>query len=103
MQELLDPLKNPTLVAAPFFILTLLLELAAFKWLESDEDMRGYEAKDARTSLLMGLGSVFFLTAFKVLTLVLFVAVSVHLAPWHLAADTWWYWVLLMVVLDLAF
>lgn len=103
MEELLDPLKNPTLVAAPFFILTLLLELAAFKWLESDEEMKGYEAKDARTSLLMGAGSVFFLTAFKVLTLVLFIAVSVHLAPWHLVADTWWYWVLLMVALDLAF
>ena len=51
MQEFLDPLKNPTLVAAPFFILSLLIELAAFKYLETDEEMRGYERKDARTSI----------------------------------------------------
>ncbi len=103
MESMLDPLQNPTLVAVPFFILSLLIELAAFKWLETDDDLRGYEAKDARTSLLMGLGSVFFLTAFKLGTLFLFVAVSVYLAPWHLPADTWWYWVLLMVTLDFSF
>jgi len=103
MESLLDPLQYPTLVAAPFFILSLLVELAAFKWLESDDDLRGYEARDARTSLVMGVGSVFFLTVFKLGTFVLFVAVSLWLAPWHLAADTWWYWVLLMVALDLAF
>ena len=56
--ETLDPLKNPTLAAAPFFVLTLLLELAAFKYLETDSDMRGYEKKDARTSLIMGIGSL---------------------------------------------
>lgn len=103
MESLLDPLKNPALAATPFFLLTLLLEIAAFKWLESDEDLKGYEAKDARTSLLMGLGSVVFLTIFKLISLVVFVAVSVHLAPWHLDPGSWWYWVVLMVGLDLAF
>lgn len=103
MESMLDPLQNPTLVAAPFFILMLLIELAAFRWLEADEDLRGYEAKDARTSLLMGVGSVFFLTVFKLGTLVLFVAVSVWIAPWHLPTDNWWYWVVLMIVLDFAF
>jgi sterol desaturase/sphingolipid hydroxylase (fatty acid hydroxylase superfamily) len=103
MQEFLDPLKNPTLVAAPFFILSVLIELAAFRWLETDEGMRGYERKDARTSLLMGVGSVVSSAVFKLATLVVFVAISVHLAPWHLPDDAWWSWVALVLGLDLAF
>ncbi|MDO9378250.1 MAG: sterol desaturase family protein [Nocardioidaceae bacterium] len=98
-----DPLQNPTLYAAPFFLLFIGVELAAYRFLETDEGERGYDARDARASLLMGLGSVVFLTAFKLATLVVFVAVSVHLAPWHLPTDTWWYWLLLMVAIDLAY
>lgn len=103
MNELLDPLKNPTIVAAPFFVLTLLMELAAFKFLETDEEMRGYEAKDARTSIIMGFGSLVSSAAFKAGTLVAYVAVSVYIAPWHLPTDTWWYWVVLVLGLDLSF
>jgi sterol desaturase/sphingolipid hydroxylase (fatty acid hydroxylase superfamily) len=103
MHEFLDPLKNPTVAAVPFFILTLLIEIAAFRFLETDEEMRGYERKDARTSLLMGVGSLVSSTVFKISTLVVFVAVSVHLAPWHLPTDTWWSWALLVLGLDLAF
>ncbi|MGZ5407718.1 MAG: sterol desaturase family protein, partial [Aeromicrobium sp.] len=103
MESLLDPLQNPTLVAAPFFILSLLIELAAFKWLESDEEMSGYEAKDARTSVIMGLGSVVSSALFKLGTLGVFVAVSVYLAPWHLPTDVWWSWALLILGLDFAF
>lgn len=103
MQEFFDPLRNPTLVAAPFFILALLIELAAFAYLETDAEMRGYERKDARTSVWMGVGSLVSSAVFKLSTLVVFVAVSVHLAPWHLPTDTWWSWALLIVGLDLAF
>jgi sterol desaturase/sphingolipid hydroxylase (fatty acid hydroxylase superfamily) len=103
VSEFLDPLKNPTLVAVPFFALSLLIELAAFKWLDSDQDMRGYESKDARTSLSMGLGSLVSSALLKLGTLVVFVAVSVYLAPWHLPTDTWWSWALLFVGLDLSF
>jgi sterol desaturase/sphingolipid hydroxylase (fatty acid hydroxylase superfamily) len=103
MNDFLDPLQNPTLVAAPFFLVSLLIELAAFTYLETDEEMRGYERRDARTSLLMGLGSVVSSTVLKLGTLLVFVAVSVYLAPWHLPTDTWWSWALLVVGLDLAF
>ncbi|MEO6606078.1 MAG: C-5 sterol desaturase, partial [Aeromicrobium sp.] len=103
MNELLDPLKNPTVAALPFFELTLLIELAAFKFLETDEEMRGYEGKDARTSILMGFGSLVSSALFKAGTLVAFVAVSVYIAPWHLPTDTWWYWVALILGLDLSF
>ena len=109
MSDLLDPFKNPVTFAAPFFILSIGIELAALYWLDRDDGPdrvqppRGYEVKDARTSILMGLGSVAFLTLFKVATFFAFVAVSVYLAPWHLPTDTWWYWVLLMLTLDVAF
>jgi len=102
MNDLLDPLKNPTVAAAPFFILSMLIELAAFRFLETD-DARGYEKRDARTSIAMGAGSLVSSALFKAGTLVLFVAASVYLAPWHLATDTWWYWVVLILGLDLAF
>ena len=36
MSELLDPMKNPVTYAIPFFILTILIELAALKWLDHD-------------------------------------------------------------------
>jgi sterol desaturase/sphingolipid hydroxylase (fatty acid hydroxylase superfamily) len=101
--DLLESLKNPTIAAAPFFVLTLLLELAAFKYLESDETMRGYEKKDARTSLIMGVGSIASSAILKGATLVVFVTLSVHLAPWHLPTDTWWSWALLIVVVDVSF
>ena len=38
MNELLDPLKNPTLVAAPFFIASMVIELIAYRVLETDDD-----------------------------------------------------------------
>jgi len=111
MEGLLDPSQNPVLFAAPFFLLSIAIELAALRWLDPEQSiepargpvLKGYLAKDARTSILMGLGSVVFLTLFKIGTFFGFVAVSVYLAPWHLRTGTWWYWVLLMLTLDLAF
>lgn len=103
MSEFFDPLQNPTLVAIPFFLATLLMEIAAFRWLETDADMRGYEGKDARTSIFMGLGSVVSSALFKFGSLIVFVALYVWVAPVHLATDTWWYWVVLILGLDLAF
>lgn len=103
MQELLDPWQNPVTYAAPFFVLCILIELAALKWLDHDDNTTGYAFKDARASISMGVVSIFFLTLYKVITFFGFVAVSVYLAPWHLPTDTWWYWVLLIVVLDLAY
>lgn len=102
MDDLLDPLKNPTLVAAPFFILSMLVELASYRFLETDTG-RGYEGRDARTSILMGIGSLVSSAVFKFGTLVVYVAVSVYLAPWHLPTDTWWYWIVLVLGLDVAF
>ena len=81
LQTILDPMTNPVTYAAPFFILTILIELAALKWLDHDDNVTGYAFKDARASLSMGVGSLYFLTAFKVGTFFVFMAVYLYLAP----------------------
>jgi len=99
-QAVLDPTTNPVTYAAPFFILTILMELAALKWLDHDDNVTGYAMKDARASISMGVGSLFFLTAFKLGTFVVFMAVYLYLAPWHLPTNTWWYWIAVTLGLD---
>jgi sterol desaturase/sphingolipid hydroxylase (fatty acid hydroxylase superfamily) len=103
VQDLLDPMANPITYAVPFFVLSILVELAALKWLDHDDNVTGYSFRDARTSILMGAGSIFFLTVFKVGTFFVYSAIFTHLAPFSLPTDTWWYWVLLLVGLDLAY
>jgi sterol desaturase/sphingolipid hydroxylase (fatty acid hydroxylase superfamily) len=103
VHDLLDPSTNPIAYAAPFFVLSVLIELAALKWLDHDDNLTGYAYRDARTSIAMGLVSNVFLLTYKAGTFVAFTAVFVHLAPWRLPTDTWWYWVLLTVGLDLGY
>lgn len=109
MADLLDPMKNPVTYAIPFFLLTILVELAALKWLDHDDSplagkpRTGYLGKDARTSISMGLVSLVFSLALKVGSFFVYVAVFTYLAPWELPTGTWWYWALLVVGVDLAF
>lgn len=103
MQDVLDPLKNPVTWAAPFFVLTILVELAALRWLDHDDNVTGYALKDARASISMGVVSLVFLTLFKVVSFVGFVAVYAYVAPFHLPTDTWWYWVLVVLGVDLGY
>lgn len=99
MHDLLDPLQNPVTYAIPFFLLALGIEIAALAW-GDHKDKTGYEFKDARTSLSMGVGSILFLTLFKIASFFLFSAIYVWVAPWHLDTGTWWYWVGVLVGLD---
>lgn len=103
MPDLLDPMKNPLTYAMPFFVLTILVELAALRWLDHDDNVTGYAFEDARASIAMGIVSPVFLLAYKVLTFFAFTAVFTHLALWELPTDTWWYWVLVMLGLDLGY
>jgi sterol desaturase/sphingolipid hydroxylase (fatty acid hydroxylase superfamily) len=103
MSDLLDPMRNPVTYAVPFFALSVLIELAALKWLDHDDNVTGYAMKDARTSMTMGTGSLVFLTVFKIATFFVYNAIYVHVAPWHLPANTWWFWVLLIVGLDFCY
>ena len=51
MHDVLDPWQNPVTYAVPFFLLFIGLELAALKWLDHDDNVTGYLAKDARASI----------------------------------------------------
>ena len=103
MDALLDPMQNPVTYAAPFFVLAILVELAALRWLDHDDSVTGYALRDARTSISMGVVSLVFLTLCKVGTFVAFSVVYVHLAPFHLPTDAWWYWVLVVLGVDLGY
>jgi sterol desaturase/sphingolipid hydroxylase (fatty acid hydroxylase superfamily) len=103
MDALLDPMQNPVTYAVPFFVLAILVELAALRWLDHDDSVTGYALRDARTSISMGVVSLVFLTLFKVVTFLAFSAVYVYLAPFHLPTDTWWYWVLVVLGVDLGY
>lgn len=114
VSSLWEHAENPIGYALPVFVAFIAVEALVFVLearLEAKRpgDARAragsrirYSATDTRTSLTMGMGALGFMLLFKTLTLMLFVVVSVYLAPWHLATDTWWGWVLLFVVVDLA-
>jgi len=110
MHEMLDPLKSPITYAIPFFFLAIAVELAALRWLDHDDSaagqvagrMTGYLAKDSRTSILMGLGSLVSITAIKALMFVAYIGIWEYVAPWHLPS-TWWGVLVAVVLVDLAY
>ena len=102
MHEMLDPWKNPVTWAIPFFLLSIVVELAALKWLDHDDNLTGYLAKDARTSMLMGLGSLVTTTLLKVVMFVVYIGIWTYAAPWHLPMS-WWGLPLAVVVVDFAY
>ena len=115
LNELLDPMKNPVTYAVPFFLLTIAIELAALKFLDDDhapveeggagKARTGYLGRDARTSMSMGLISLVFSLALKVGSFFVFIAVFTYVTPdvLKMPTDTWWYWVLLILAVDLSF
>ncbi len=54
---MLENLPDLTVVAIPLYILTMSLEVF-LHWRQPDGAQRGYDARDSRTSLIMGLGSL---------------------------------------------
>ncbi len=98
-----DQINTPLLYALPFFFLFIAIEAMTLRGEEHDSGSgRAYSGIDTRTSVSMGLVALLFLNVFKAATLVLFVLLWTYLAPWHIPTDTWWSWVLLFVVVDLA-
>ncbi|MFM9379199.1 sterol desaturase family protein [Gordonia sp. VNK21] len=104
-----EAMREPTVIAIPFFVVMLGLELFAAARLEHDEESGGrpargaYQAGDARASLLMGLISIGTSALSKFLTLFVYVALFSYVAPWQLPASAWYTWVIGFVALDLQF
>ncbi len=95
-------IENPLAYAIPFFFAFIGIEAALLRVTGDHETRTGYSAIDTRTSVSMGLGALVFATVAKLATMVLFVVMSTYAAPWHIPTGTWWSWVLLFVVVDLA-
>jgi sterol desaturase/sphingolipid hydroxylase (fatty acid hydroxylase superfamily) len=90
-------------LAVPWFIGMLLLELAVTRAGVMQErrlrgDVLGYDRKDTRTSLAMGLGSMFVNGAWRLVEIAGLSLVA-KLAPWDLGHG-WVAWVVAMVGID---
>lgn len=89
--------------AIPFFVALLVLEYLSFRQVRDEQsDLIGYEPRDTRTSLTMGLGNVAINFGWKFAVLALYVAVY-ELTPLRLDAGDWWVWVLLFFADDFSY
>ena len=89
--------------AIPFFVLLLVVEYLSFRQLgDHDGELVGFEARDTRTSLAMGLGNVAINAVWKFAVLALF-TVAYELTPLRLDPGDWWVWVLLFFADDFSY
>lgn len=94
-------MTDPIIYAIPAFVLLLAVEAISFK-VAQREDLRGYEAKDTRTSLSMGLGNVIVNTGWKAVVLVIFAALY-ELTPLRIPETAVWAWAVLLLLDDFAY
>jgi sterol desaturase/sphingolipid hydroxylase (fatty acid hydroxylase superfamily) len=111
------------LVAIPFFLLSIVIEVVVLAHHAREEAreaagrgeqapagapgtassaMIGYELRDTRTSLAMGVGHLVILGIWKIAIVAVF-AVLWTLTPLRVPTDAWWGWVLLFLADDLTF
>ena len=97
-----DSLHDPVVYAIPAFLVFLVLELVSLRLLEAEEAQRyaGYELRDSRTSLLMGLGSLVVNGSARVVALLGYAALFT-LTPLRLDAHRWYTWALVLLLVDL--
>jgi sterol desaturase/sphingolipid hydroxylase (fatty acid hydroxylase superfamily) len=104
-------LQDPALLAVPFFVLFIVLELVALRVLEdgpqggdgaggADARRAGYDARDSATSLSMGLGSVAVNLVVRALALLGYTALYA-VSPLRLDPHQWWTWLLVVLMVDL--
>lgn len=97
------------LSAIPVFFITMALEALALRHAakENAEEAAasgfvGYETRDTRTSLTMGLGHLAINAGWKLVLVALYAAIYI-VSPLKLPADAWWAWVILFFGDDLAY
>lgn len=87
--------------AIPFFLLLLVAEWASFRHVQDDRFV-GYDPRDTRTSLAMGLGNVLINAVWKLAVVATYAALY-ELTPLRLSPHHWWTWVLLFLADDLSY
>ncbi|HUO72252.1 MAG TPA: sterol desaturase family protein [Solirubrobacteraceae bacterium] len=88
--------------AIPFFVLLLIVEAVSYRHLGEDMDLIGYELRDTRTSMTMGLGSVAINVGWKIVVLATYVGLY-ELTRLRLSPHDWWTWVLLFFADDFSY
>jgi sterol desaturase/sphingolipid hydroxylase (fatty acid hydroxylase superfamily) len=89
--------------AIPFFVLLLVVEYLSFRHLGDDEhDLVGYDLRDSRTSLAMGLGNVTINAVWKLAVVAIYAGLYA-LTPLRLDPGNPLTWVLLFFADDLAY
>ena len=90
--------------AIPFFVLLLVVEYLSFRQLgDHDDELVGFEARDTRTSLTMGLGNVAINAVWKFAVLAAVHGRVYELTPLRLDPGDWWVWVLLFFADDFSY
>ncbi|MGN6337185.1 sterol desaturase family protein, partial [Mycobacterium sp.] len=105
-------MRDPVLLAIPFFLLLLTLEWTAARKLErltaeAADTARpasgAHLTRDSVASISMGLVSVATTAGWKTLALLGYAAIYAYLAPWHLPATRWYTWVIAILGVDLLY
>jgi sterol desaturase/sphingolipid hydroxylase (fatty acid hydroxylase superfamily) len=98
------PLQDPVTYAIPAFVIFLLLEMVSLKVLDDGDggEYRGYEGKDARTSVWMGFGSIFVTAATRGAALIGYAALYT-ISPVRIDTHAWYSWVYAIVAVDLVY
>lgn len=87
--------------AVPVFVICLALEAVSFH-LSPDDGKAGYELRDSRTSLAMGIGNVVVNIGWKLVVVAALAGVYL-LAPFHLSASNPLTWIALFVADDFVY
>ena len=99
---------NLILNAIPFFLLSIAIEFLVLRRAADDhhgdpaEAPVGYELKDTRTSLTMGVGHAIIYSGWKLVMLAAYAGLYL-LSPLHLDPGDWWVWVILFFADDLSY
>jgi len=98
-----DSMRDPVTYAIPFFLLFMTLEVLSMRLLDDDErDRRGYEARDTRTNVYMGLGSLVVNGLARVGALLGYAALYVA-TPLRWDTHRWYTWAFALVAVDLLY
>jgi sterol desaturase/sphingolipid hydroxylase (fatty acid hydroxylase superfamily) len=88
--------------AIPFFVLLLIVEALSFRYARDEDDLIGYEIRDTRTSLTLGVGNVLVNVVWKFAVVAAYVAIY-ELTPLRLDPANPITWVLLFFADDLSY
>ncbi len=91
--------------AVPFFLLSVLIEFLALRHESNeaeDDAPRGYEMRDTRTSLAMGIGHLVIYSGWKLVMVAAYAGLYL-LTPLRMDSGDWWAWGILFFADDLSY